>query len=80
MAVRLPSSIIVALMLFVVIGILCQLEIPMRTKIINYLSFVLDTDFGLEFAVRPYARLSQIVQNFDLSALVQGLPRITTGW
>ncbi|MDI9418791.1 MAG: hypothetical protein GX228_05205 [Firmicutes bacterium] len=77
---RSSNSLITAVLLFVVIGLVSESQIPFGSEITEYLRFVLTTDFDLNFVKKPIERLRQAFTDFDLAALTQGLPRVVTGW
>ncbi len=80
MWIDLWRSISVALILFVAIGVVGQLQLPISETMVDYLEFVLTTDFGTSFLTMPYQRLRLFLAGFDFTQLIQGLPRIAVGW
>lgn len=80
MAIRLPNSVYAAVIIFVMIGLLYEVNLPIILELNRYLEFVLTTDFDIQFITRPIEQLKQTFTNFEMEALVQSLPRIATGW
>ncbi|HHX01699.1 MAG TPA: hypothetical protein GX739_03385 [Firmicutes bacterium] len=80
MTTRSSNSLVTAVLLFVIIGLLAESQIPFGTEVTNYLEFILTTDFDLRFVTRPIEQLRQAFSSFDMTALTQGLPRVPTGW
>ena len=80
MAIRLPNSVYAAVIIFVMIGLLYEVNLPIILELNRYLEFVLTTDFDMQFITRPIEQLKHTFTNFEMEALVQSLPRIATGW
>lgn len=80
MSVHVSRSISLALILFLIVGLISQIGLPISDQIVGYLEFVLTTDFSTEFLVKPYKQLRLKIESFDFTELIQGLPRIATGW
>ncbi len=79
MAVRFVRIFLVAVTVFTVIIIVDELGLPVSQGITNYLEFVLETDFNMQPFVEQLENVGISLQRFDFAALLQGLPRITTG-
>ena len=80
MAARSSNSLITAVLLFVIIGLLAESQLPVGTEITKYLEFVLTTAFDLSFVTTPIENLRPAFADFDLAVLAQALPRVPTGW
>lgn len=80
MAARSPNGMITAVLLFVIIGLISESQLPFGAEVARYLEFVLTTDFDLHFATKPIEKLRQAFADFDLAVLTQALPRVPTGW
>ncbi len=80
MSVHMSRSISLALILFLIVGLISQIGLPISDQIVGYLEFVLTTDFNTEFLIKPYKQLRLKIESFDFTELIQGLPRIATGW
>jgi len=76
MARRFFRNTLFALIIFLVIGLLSRIDLPVTQPVEEYLVFVLSTDLSLDPVAEQLGRVSQLVQGWDLSTLVQGLPRI----
>jgi hypothetical protein len=77
---RFFRNILFALCIFLIIGLLCQLNLSVTQPIEEYLAFVVTTDFSIAPVVKKIASIETLLGNWDLSSLMQGLPRISTGW
>lgn len=80
MAVRFRKSLVLTLILYLCIGVVYQVESPITDQAQSYLEFVLTTDFDMEFLLQPYNQIRVAIDGYDFSKLLQGLPRIATGW
>jgi len=80
MAGQAPSRLSIAILLFLIVGLLYEIDTPITAQFTSYLEFVLTTDFDLNFAVKPINHLQQIIHDWDLAVIRQSLPRIATGW
>lgn len=80
MSFNMSKSISLALIIFLIVGFISQIGLPISSKTVSYLEFVLTTDFSTEFLVKPYNQVRLKIEGFDFTELIQGLPRIATGW
>ncbi len=80
MGTNLSKGLIIALVLFIAIGIIVEVDVPFKGDLLQYLEFILVTDFDLRFVNKPVDRLLASYQDFHVSTLVEGLPRVVTGW
>ena len=79
MALRFLRNLLFALLALITIGIIDEVGLPLTQGFESYLEFVLTTDFNVEPFVGQVQRIGASVEHLDLSTLLQGLPRITTG-
>ena len=78
MALRFFRNMVFVLCVLLVVGFLCYLNLPVTQPIEEYLAFVVSTDFSIA-PVLEKLNTVETLGNWDLSTLMQGLPRISTG-
>ncbi|MGI6149188.1 MAG: hypothetical protein GX195_00220 [Firmicutes bacterium] len=76
MAWRFLRNALFALIIFLVIGLISRIDLPVTQPVEEYLAFVIITDLSLEPVAEQLNRVTQLVGKWDLSTLVQGLPRV----
>lgn len=76
MAWRFIRNAFFALIIFLVIGLITRINLPVTQPVEEYIAFVISTNLSLEPVTEQLGKVSQLVGQWDLSALVQGLPRI----
>jgi hypothetical protein len=79
-AVRLPNSFYAAIIIFILIGLLYEINLPISVELTRYLEFVLTTDFDMQFITKPFEKLQHRFADFEIAALFQSLPRAAVGW
>ncbi|HHT73480.1 MAG TPA: hypothetical protein GX008_07185 [Firmicutes bacterium] len=76
MAWRFIRNALFALIIFLVIGLISRIDLPVTQPVEEYLAFVISTDLSLDPVAEQLGKVGKLVSEWDLSALVQGLPRI----
>lgn len=76
MAWRFIRNAFFALIIFLVIGLITRINLPVTQPVEEYIAFVISTNLSLGPVTEQLDKVSQLVGQWDLSALVQGLPRI----
>ncbi|NLM39084.1 MAG: hypothetical protein GX205_03425 [Firmicutes bacterium] len=65
-----------ALIIFLVIGLISRIDLPVTQPVEEYIAFVISTDMSLDPVAEKLGRVGELMGQWDLSTLVQGLPRI----
>lgn len=79
MADQFKHNLSLTFMIFLVLFLLLQTNMPFSGQLARYLEFVVNTDFDLEFLQVPLRKAQVLVQSIDVTPLIEGLPRLTTG-
>lgn len=70
---------VIALVILLVVGVVLQYQTPISQPVEEYVHYVLTTNFEYEPLAHHLQDLGATVTQWDVSSLLQGLPRISTG-